>query len=300
MKKHSYVFGALGVAGAVTLGAYLLLREPSEHDKKITPNYSTPASEDRPAIPAVTPAPLVLTENKLGREKVNDVAAGFPQREAPGFLEEVLLRPCFNEDYVNTFSRQLEELLTICPQWRKPEYVTSDTSLPGRRVSLTYEFRGMKIEEFQLLDHQNLDVEHGIVFTVYYLDGSEKNLRYTLPAHDKLKRLQSSHGFDNREFHTLINLSADESQVDERDTYAVQKNITHWKILEHQTYIQKIKSAKISKDQRDIPSMPKFSQLLKNQALPHNFAERVSKGLIDDVRSRIIMTFPDFVKSLDR
>ena len=304
-KLRNYFIGALA-AGAIAVGAYSLLREPSKPVEFSTNRGYNFIKEQKNINLDVGPISAPIKKEKVVENSDNEQIAS--QRKMPGFLEEILERPCFNEDYIDTFSTQLERLLVLCPQWRKKEYVTKNTnsiSTVGTSVDVEYDFRGMNITEQQFLTEKtgqilgrgtlknnDFELSHSIQFRIKKDSGSTHYLEYTILAEGV--DIISSSLLDKNSLRTFIKISTtDLDGADLRNTYPVDKFLVESPAIEYGS--EKADPEPLLGDK---PSENK--KHLRDEDLKHNSYERVSASLVGDLQNRIVGTFADFLRTLPR
>ncbi len=283
-KLKNYVLGGVAV-GAIALGASLLRDAPE--------NYKIPESNSYASAKVETsPVKNTLEEKSVENVAPVIVVPAIPKsepelREMPSCLEEILTRPEFNYDFKDSLSAQLERLLVMSPQWRKPEYVTEySSSLKGNsgELRVEYSFKGMEIEETQsvkLTNEFSTDRGHAstkIRFIIRNKENRElsKILTYNLPFKDGDVSIDASMSFKKNEVveSNTLNIWSFE-KPDSRNTYKVDKTVN--------------------------PNLFGDGKERKgDEELEHNYQERVSGGLIEDVRNKISGTFQEFYNTLPK
>ncbi len=288
-KLRNYILAGV-LAGATTLGAYFMLRDDSTNLQKHEEYVSTeenPSAELKTHIiqpyvfngKKIAPTPVVIKEKE--KEKL---------REMPSFLEEILTNAEFNRDFENSLSQQLERLLVLCPQWRKPEYVSDykaifDKNGTPEKEIVEYSFEGMKIIETQSISFRNSEtsLSHQIELRIVEPNMRKlKLLKYTLPFEDKGVQGSSWDAeMRNGDFYrTSIALKVNtREKPDSRNTYRVYKEISQGDI---------------------VTSGQNFPEEFDDANLPHNYWERVSDDLIKIVQNRIVGDFGNFMKTIPK
>ncbi|MEK6847201.1 MAG: hypothetical protein AABY16_03480 [Nanoarchaeota archaeon] len=309
-RLRKYVLaGAL--AGATALGAYVLLRDAPVHNEILDSKPHVYAEENRP-VEVKTPSVKEYTREEKIEETAPVVVKEKPKfREMPSFLEEILTRPEFNNQFIDTFSAQLERLLVLCPKWRKADYVTSHeqrSNEDGASVRVEYFFEGMSITESQRLfpkknyftgKNAGFRVDHDISLRIKRPNGGDITLDYSLPSEND-SSINATNMFDKDGVHNYVSLSLSLwEKPDSRDTYPVHKVFVQKSAAENKAAAERFLK-QLEGEAVDAPIFSKNTKELTDENLEHNYQERVSGRLIRDLQSGIVGNFADFLRTLPK